>query len=135
MKQVTYKITVKTRSREEIVDITASVKNKLKVAGIKQGLCVVFALHTTCCITINENADDNVKADLISHMARVFPLNERYSHLEGNSDSHLKTSVFGPSEIIIIENGRLLLGTWQGIMLAEFDGPRSRTVAIYFQGE
>lgn len=128
-------IKVKTQSREEIVDITSLVRDEVKASGITQGTCIVFSKHTTCGITINENADPDVKSDIIAHLARVFPSDESYRHLEGNSDAHIKTSFVGPSETIIVDGGRLVLGTWQGIMLCEFDGPRSRDVLVSVQGD
>ncbi|MFX0098764.1 MAG: secondary thiamine-phosphate synthase enzyme YjbQ [Candidatus Hodarchaeota archaeon] len=135
MKYHTSTIPVKTRRREELIDITNLVRTEVKTSGVQQGTCIVFSKHTTCGVTINENADPDVKADIITQLKRIFPEDENYRHLEGNSDAHLKTSFVGPSETIIVENGRLSLGTWQGIMLCEFDGPRSRTVLVRIQGD
>lgn len=125
---------VRTRQREEIVDVTAEVRGVIASSGIREGTCTVFSMHTTCAVTINENADPDVKADLIEGLARVFPRSARYRHAEGNSDAHLKVSTVGPSVTVIIERAAPVLGTWQGIMLCEFDGPRSRTVAVHVQG-
>jgi len=135
MRSSTKHLPVKTRERDEIVDITSSVNDIVDKSGINNGICVVFSTHTTCGVTINENADPDVKADMIDGLARNFPREGRYRHVEGNSDAHIKTSTIGPSVTIIIENKRLVLGTWQGIMLCEFDGPRSRVVAVHVQGE
>ncbi|MHA1792402.1 MAG: secondary thiamine-phosphate synthase enzyme YjbQ [Promethearchaeota archaeon] len=135
MKYYTSTIRVETRKREEIIDITSLVNEEIKKSRIKMGFCIIFSLHTTCGITINENADPDVKRDLVTHLKRVFPPGEDYHHLEGNSDAHLKVSTTGCSELVVIDNGALLLGTWQGIMLCEFDGPRHRSVLIRVQGE
>ena len=135
MKHVTMRVPVQTSAREHIIDITREVNDAVRKSGIKDGICVVFSMHTTCGITINENADPDVKDDLIHHLARVYPASERYRHAEGNSDAHLKTSTVGPSVTAIVEGGKLVLGTWQGIMLCEFDGPRHRVVAVHVQGD
>ncbi len=135
MKHVTERLPVQSGAREQIIDITGKVESIVRKSGIKDGICVVFSMHTTCGITINENADPDVKDDLVHHLARIYPAGERYSHAEGNSDAHLKTSTVGLSVTVIVEGGRLVLGTWQGIMLCEFDGPRPRTVAVHVQGD
>ena len=121
-----YKISVKTSSRTELVDITSRVEDVVRKAKVEKGICVVFVPHTTAGITINENADPSVKRDLLKELNKIVPFDDNYSHSEGNSAAHIKASIVGASISIIVEDGRLSLGTWQGIYLAEFDGPRSR---------
>lgn len=134
MKTLIERVPVRTGEREEIVNITSQVEAVVQKSGVSNGICVIFSTHTTCAITINENADPDVKDDLIHGLARAFPRGGNYRHSEGNSDAHLKTSAVGSSVTVIVDQGRLVLGTWQGIMLCEFDGPRSRTVAVHVQG-
>lgn len=123
-------ITVSTPEREVLVDITAQVRNAVESSGVQDGICVLFVPHTTAAITINENADPSVKADMVHFLGRLIPRGAGFRHMEGNSDAHIKASCIGSSETILIENGSLVLGTWQGIYFAEFDGPRSRKVHI-----
>lgn len=123
-------IEVGTGGNQDIVDITSRVRDVVKGSGVTDGLCLVFSMHTTAGITINENADPDVKTDLIAGLGRAFPERDDYRHMEGNSHSHLRTSCVGPSQSIIVSDGDLVLGTWQGIFLCEFDGPRRRTVAV-----
>lgn len=123
-------IRISTKKREELIDITGDVDKVLSQAGADSGLCVVFCPHTTAALTINENADPSVRRDIINHLGKLIPEGKGYSHLEGNSDSHIKASVLGSSLNIIVEGGRLVLGTWQGIYFCEFDGPRSREVYV-----
>ncbi|SEF78670.1 secondary thiamine-phosphate synthase enzyme [Caloramator fervidus] len=118
--------TVKTSKREEFIDITYYVKEAVKSKNVKDGIAVVFVPHTTAAVTINENADPDVVYDMINTLDRLIPQRGNYMHIEGNSDAHLKASMFGSSVTVIIENGTLKLGTWQGIYFCEFDGPRSR---------
>ena len=121
---------VRTRDAQDIVDITSDVRRIVRESGVMDGICVVFSMHTTAGITINENADPDVKTDMIAGLSRAFPEREDYRHAEGNSHSHLRTSCVGPSQTLIITEGDLLLGTWQGLFLCEFDGPRTRRVAV-----
>ena len=121
---------VRTRDSQDIVDITSDVRRIVRESGVMDGICVVFSMHTTAGITINENADPDVKTDMIAGLTRAFPEREDYRHAEGNSHSHLRTSCVGPSQTLIITEGDLLLGTWQGLFLCEFDGPRTRRVAV-----
>ena len=122
-------LTVRSSAREEMVDITAEVTAAVRgVSG--SGLCQVFVPHTTAGVTVNENADPSVVRDILGKLARLVPQEEDYLHGEGNSDAHIKASFFGSSVTVPVESGRLMLGTWQGIYLCEFDGPRSRTVHI-----
>ena len=111
---------------EGLVDITNEVRASVRESGINEGICVVFCPHTTAAITINENADPDVKTDFVNGMKNSFPDLNVFRHSEGNSDAHLKSSSVGASETIIIKGGKLLLGTWQGIYFCEFDGPRER---------
>lgn len=123
-------IGITTNKRAEFVDITKDVGKLLSQTKINSGLCVIFCPHTTAGLTINENADPAVKKDIINHLERLIPEGKGYSHLEGNSDSHIKASILGSSLNIIVEDGQLVLGTWQGIYFCEFDGPRSREVYV-----
>jgi secondary thiamine-phosphate synthase enzyme len=124
------KITISTSRRNELVDISSEVRKAVSESGVGSGLCIVFCPHTTAAITINENADPDVDHDLVSIYKKLVPDDPNYHHAEGNSDSHAKSSMIGASETIIIDNGKLVLGTWQGIRFLETDGPRSRTIYI-----
>jgi secondary thiamine-phosphate synthase enzyme len=123
-------IHLQTNSRVEMLDITASVQAEVNSEKISNGLCIIFSPHTTAAITINENADPDVPRDIIAALDRFVPLSANYRHAEGNSAAHVKSSLVGASELVIIEKGRLVLGTWQSIFFCEFDGPRSRKVLI-----
>jgi secondary thiamine-phosphate synthase enzyme len=118
---------VSTRERGEIVDITARVEAIVRKSAIKSGLCIVYVPHTTAAVSINENYDPDVKSDVLAKLEKMIPQQESYyQHGEGNSDSHLKTSLVGPSVTILVEDGKLVLGRWQGVYFCEFDGPRTR---------
>jgi len=123
-------LNVKTSKRIQFIDITLNVEKIIKSSKIKNGICYVFVPHTTAAVTINENADPSVVKDINSQLTKIIPEAAGYLHLEGNSDSHIKASLLGFSETIFIENGKLLLGTWQGIYFTEFDGPRTRKVLV-----
>lgn len=123
---------VKTSKRVEFVDVTAQIHKAIAEEGIKQGGCLVFVPHTTAGITINENADPSVVRDIQYALGRIVPENWDYHHAEGNADAHVKSSLVGSSLYLIIENGSLRLGTWQGVYLCEFDGPRSRRLWLQF---
>ena len=125
-------ITIATRKHTQLVDITPEVQRAVTDAAMDSGLVHVFSLHTTAGITINENADPDVRTDIISSLDTLFPWNGNYRHMEGNSAAHLKTSFMGPSQWIPIEKGTLVLGTWQSVFLCEFDGPRTRRVHLTF---
>lgn len=128
-------IAVRTSRRMEFIDITAAVDEALAEYGADSGICTVFVPHTTAAVTINENADPDVVSDMLDHMEKLVPEEAGFSHSEGNSDAHIKSSLFSPSLTAIVENGRLKLGTWQGVYFAEFDGPRSRKVWVkYIKG-
>lgn len=109
-----------------LVDITNEVAEVITESGVNEGLCIIFCPHTTAAITINENADPDVKTDFLMGMDKTFPELSSFRHSEGNSDAHLKSSAIGASETVIVANGKPLLGTWQGIYFCEFDGPRKR---------
>ncbi|MEN6468524.1 MAG: secondary thiamine-phosphate synthase enzyme YjbQ [Smithella sp.] len=125
-------ITVQTRSRFEMTDITAAVQKVIREEKIASGIGLVYTPHTTAAVTINENADPDVPRDMLAALDRAVPLSANYRHSEGNSAAHVKSSLVGASETVIIENGRLVLGTWQSIFFCEFDGPRTRKVIIKF---
>ena len=127
---MTAEFTIKTAARNQLLDITSQVQEFITTSQFRDGLCVVFTPHTTAAITINENADPDVKTDVLRKLSEVFPQSDNYRHSEGNSDSHIKSSLIGCSESIIVSGGRLLLGTWQGIYFCEFDGPRHRQVRV-----
>jgi secondary thiamine-phosphate synthase enzyme len=123
-------LTVTTRSRTELVDITAEVGRMVAQSGVRQGLCMVYVPHTTAGVTINESADPSVRADLLMVLNQMVPWKADYRHLEGNSPAHIKSTLMGTSQTVAIENGTLVLGTWQGIFFCEFDGPRQRSVHL-----
>ena len=123
-------ISVKTRTRTEFVDITSDVQKIVDSSGVKNGVCYVYVPHTTAAVTINENADPSVPADIQMELNKRIPFEDGYRHMEGNSAAHIKSSLVGCSETIIVENGSLALGTWQGIYFCEFDGPRTRRVHV-----
>ncbi len=121
--------------KEGLVDITAEVTEAISESGVNEGICLVYCPHTTAAITINENADPDVKSDFIAGFDKVFPDFETFRHAEGNSDAHIKSSVVGASETIIVTAGRPLLGTWQGVYFCEFDGPRNRKFYVKVMGD
>lgn len=123
------RIDVRTETREQLLDITARVAEAVRASGIEEGVLHLWSLHTTCGITVNEGADPDVARDLTVALRRLAPREGDYRHAEGNSDSHLKTLLTGPGQTLLVEDGRPLLGTWQRIFLAEWDGPRTRTIA------
>ncbi|MBW2093486.1 MAG: YjbQ family protein [Deltaproteobacteria bacterium] len=126
-------VSVKTGTRIEMIDITAKVQEEVSKMGTQDGMCVVYVPHTTAGITINEGADPAVCKDILTKLNELVPAGAGYRHLEGNADSHIKASLMGSSVLVLIENGRLVLGTWQKIFFCEFDGPRSRKVALKIQ--
>jgi secondary thiamine-phosphate synthase enzyme len=131
---MTKTIHVKTKSRTEFIDITSDVKNIVSKSGVSSGVCYVYVPHTTAGVTINEGADPAVARDMLSTLNRLIPRSSEYLHVEGNSDAHIKTSLVGPSQTVIIEGGKLLLGTWQAVFFCEFDGARSRKVMVKIMG-
>ena len=128
-------IEIRTRSREEFVDLTAEVGRAVAASGVKSGLCVVAVPHTTAGITVNENADPDVRTDMAMTLRRIVPDALPYAHGEGNSPAHVKASLIGSSVTLIVEGGRLQLGTWQGIFFCEFDGPRTRQAWVQALGK
>ncbi len=124
------RIDIKTGSRTQFLDITDKIERAVAESGIKDGICTVFVPHTTAGITINENADPSVVSDIINTLNKLVPRDAGYAHLEGNADSHVKASLMGSSAQIIVKNGSLVLGTWQGIYFCEFDGPRNRYALV-----
>jgi len=123
-------VPVRTNSRIEMIDITSKIRNAVEELGIHNGICTIYCPHTTAAITINENADPDVASDILMKLNKLIPYREGYSHMEGNADAHIKSTLVGCSEQVIIENGRPQLGTWQGIFFCEFDGPRNRRVWV-----
>jgi secondary thiamine-phosphate synthase enzyme len=123
-------IEVKTSARTEIKDITSRVRGAISDSGVGDGVCYVYVPHTTAGVTINENADPDVKSDMLMALDHAIPGGLSYSHAEGNSPAHLKAAMVGNSSVIIVEDGEPLLGTWQGVYFCEFDGPRTRRVFL-----
>ncbi len=123
-------LTVKTRERTGLVDITSEIDRLVGKSGVDQGLCMLYVPHTTAGVTINESADPSVKSDILMVLNQMVPWEANYGHLEGNSPAHVKSTLVGPSELIAIEKGRLVLGTWQGVFFCEFDGPRNRKMHV-----
>ena len=122
---------VTTHARSEMIDVTARVQKLVTKLGVADGYVIVYVPHTTAAVTINENADPDVKSDMLKKLETLIPKREPYyEHAEGNSDSHVKTSLVGNSATVLIENGKLVLGRWQGIYFCEFDGPREREMMV-----
>ncbi len=122
--------TIDTRQRVALLEITAQLRAAIRASGVGDGLAVVFTPHTTAAVTINENADPDVARDLVAALDKLVPLDDRYRHAEGNSAAHVKSSLVGASETVIVKDGAPLLGTWQGLWFCEFDGPRRRQVHV-----
>ena len=125
-------LTVKSTDKTELIDISSEIQDIVESSGIKEGHCLLYVPHTTAAVTINESADPSVKTDILMILNQVVPWKAGYRHLEGNSPAHVKATIVGTSELIPIENYRLVLGTWQGIFFCEFDGPRTRKVNVSF---
>ena len=123
-------IQVRTRQQCEFLDITPRVQEVVKRSNVITGICYVFIPHTTAGITINENADPDVIRDITAELEKIVPFEDNYAHAEGNSAAHIKSSMMGCSQTVLIEEGRLALGTWQSLFFCEFDGPRNRSVWI-----
>ena len=121
---------IRTRAGEEIVDLTSEVQGVVASSGVKDGLCLVFVPHTTAGVTINENADPDVREDLLAALRHAVPDSLPFAHSEGNSPAHVKASLIGSSVTVIVDDGKLRLGTWQGIQFCEFDGPRDRKLYV-----
>lgn len=127
---MTGKITIRTKATTEMIDITGQVQEKVTESGLEEGAVVLYVLHTTAAITVNEGADPSVRSDIIETLNEIVPWDRPYRHAEGNSPAHIKSTMIGPSEMIPFENGRLRLGRWQSIYFCEFDGPRTRSVLV-----
>lgn len=127
---LSFEFQIKTLKRNEIIDITSQVENIVENSKVRDGIAIVYVPHTTAGVTINENADPSVKRDFLTKMNHMIPEVDDYEHFEGKSDSHVKTILTNPSQTFIVENGRLKLGTWQGIYFCEYDGPRTRKVWV-----
>lgn len=123
-------IDLKSRARTEFIDITGDIKEMLKAANIGNGVCHLFVLHTTAGITVNEGADAAVQTDINRFLSKLVPQDPYFNHAEGNSDAHIKSALVGTSQTLQVENGKLVLGTWQSVFFCEFDGPRPRRVAV-----
>jgi secondary thiamine-phosphate synthase enzyme len=123
-------LTVHTGSRTEFLDLTGRIQDAVQESGVQDGLCHLFVPHTTAAVTINENADPSVRADILMVLNKLISERESYRHLEGNSPAHIKASVIGPQLTLMVSGGRLVLGTWQGIFFCEFDGPRTRRLHL-----
>jgi secondary thiamine-phosphate synthase enzyme len=129
------RLDVRTHSREELVDITRQVVERVAESGLRQGIAVVYCPHTTAGVTINEHADPDVAHDILTWLGSVCPRGGEWRHCEGNSDGHVKASLVGSSVTIPVDGGRMQLGTWQGIFFCEFDGPRARRLDVTVVGE
>ena len=126
-----YEISLKTNDRNQFVDVTHQVQSIVVQSGVEEGICILYVPHTSAAVTINENADPSVKKDIIKHLDKVVPWRQDYyEHAEGNSAAHIKSSLLGCNQTVIIKGGKLLLGTWQGIYFCEFDGPRLRKIYV-----
>lgn len=132
---MSFSFSLRTSKKEELVDLTGKIQELVTKSGLKNGLVVIYVPHTTCGVTINENANPDVQSDLLMALKKAIPDTLPYSHLEGNSPAHVKASLVGSSQMVLVEEGRLKLGTWQGIFLCEFDGPRLRQVWIKILAE
>ncbi|MEA2021878.1 MAG: secondary thiamine-phosphate synthase enzyme YjbQ [Candidatus Caldatribacteriota bacterium] len=124
------RIPIKTNTRTQILDITIHIQKVVDESKVSEGICYIFVPHTTAGITINENADPSVKSDILMELNKIVPFKDNYAHKEGNSAAHIKASLMGFSQNIIINKGSLVLGTWQGIYFFEFDGPRTRNLYV-----
>lgn len=125
-----YEFSVRTHRRTELIPIDHLLQEAVEKSGVREGVCHVFVPHTTAAVTINENADPSVVRDILMETEKIVPFRDNYAHLEGNSAAHIKSSLFGASEMVPIEGGRIRLGTWQSVFFCEFDGPRTRRVWI-----
>ena len=124
------RIDIKTSGRSQFIDITSKIEQAVIESGVSNGICTIFVPHTTAGVTINENADPSVVSDIINTLNKLVPRDAGYTHSEGNADSHVKASLMGSSVQVIVKNGSLVLGTWQGVYFCEFDGPRNRQILV-----
>ena len=125
-------LSVKTNAQTEMLDITSQVQEMITAEGFQNGICMLYVPHTTAGITINESADPSVRKDILMVLNQVVPWKADYRHMEGNSPAHVKSSLMGASQLVAVENGQMVLGTWQGIFFCEFDGPRTRKLLLKF---
>lgn len=125
-----HKLKIETESQLEMIDVTAGVRRFVKESGVARGMCHLYVPHTTAALTINENTDPNVRKDMIKELLKTIPLQDDYLHAEGNAAAHILSSLLGTSQSILVENGKVVLGTWQAIYFCELDGPRSRTILL-----
>jgi secondary thiamine-phosphate synthase enzyme len=123
-------VTVKTDKAQQFIDITQQVRLVVRESGVKSGICRVFIPHTTAAVTINENADPDVRKDILNRLEQIAPSDGAYLHSEGNAHAHIKASIIGSGVTVFVEAGQLVLGTWQSIFLCEFDGPRTRNLMV-----
>ncbi|MEM2089150.1 MAG: secondary thiamine-phosphate synthase enzyme YjbQ [Thermoproteota archaeon] len=128
-------IEIPTKSTQQLIEITSIIEERVKKSGIRNGVCFIYVPHTTAGITVNENADPSVVRDILHALDRLIPVEGDYAHLEGNAHAHVKASIIGHNAILLVENGKLVLGTWQGVFLCEFDGPRKRKVFVKIMSE
>lgn len=128
-------LTITTTKRIEMIDITGQIRTAVSESDWSDGVITVYCPHTTAAVTINEAADPSVQSDILNTLSKLVPYRDNYQHMEGNSDAHVKASIIGPSEQVMMQHGRLVLGTWQGIFFCEFDGPRSRKVIVQVKGQ
>ncbi len=126
--------TIHTKSREAFIDVTSRIQDIVSASGIRSGLCVLHVPHTTAAITVNEGADPSVQSDILAYLADRVPHRGSYRHKEGNSDAHIKSTLVGISQVLHVEDGRVILGTWQSIFFCEFDGPRTRRLHVQLVG-
>lgn len=124
------RISVRSENRIEFIDVTTKVNELVAESGVEEGVCFIFTPHTTAAVTINENTDPAVVKDIIAESKKIVPDSSTYSHIEGNSPAHIKSSFFGPSDIVFVEKGELALGRWQAVYFCEFDGPRMRDLWV-----
>jgi len=125
-----YRLSIRTGGKVDFQDITGTVRDTISSSGVRSGVCHVFVAHTTAGITINEHADPSVVQDIAAQLDKMIPQHNRYRHMEGNSPAHIKASLVGSSQTLFVEDGRPVLGTWQGVFFCEFDGPRNRSLLI-----
>ncbi len=127
-------LSLRSTQREELIDITDTVRHVVRAQGWRKGMLLLYCPHTTGALAVNEHADPDVRRDIAINMGKLVPRQGDYRHAEGNSDAHIKTSLLGPAQMLIVEDGEIMLGTWQGIYFCEFDGPRQRSLWAQFVG-
>ncbi|MEW5761747.1 MAG: secondary thiamine-phosphate synthase enzyme YjbQ [Bacillota bacterium] len=121
---------IRTGARTQMLDVTAGVKEAVAASGVQEGLCIIYVPHTTAAVTINEGADPSVAEDILNRLAQLAPVDAPYHHREGNADAHIKAALLGPSQVVPVKDGRLVLGSWQSVFFCEFDGPRRRRLVV-----